>query len=227
TDINIAALIGGSVRDALAMREKYAGKLKVYTGVELGESIWHREIEEELFSLYDFDVVLGSVHTVRHPKDSRPFAQIDFNLWSDKEVDEFLNMYFSDLLETVMTVNCDIMSHLTVPFRYVIGKANKTLVMPRYMPKIKQILRYIIDHGIAFEVNTSGIGSAYSVLLPDVEFIKLYRDMGGYLITLGSDTHTVERAANAFPETIALLKELGFKHIYRFENRIPVQCTII
>ena len=209
------------------MREKYAGKLKVYTGVELGESIWHREIEEELFSLYDFDVVLGSVHTVRHPKDSRPFAQIDFNLWSDKEVDEFLNMYFSDLLETVMTVNCDIMSHLTVPFRYVIGKANKTLVMPRYLPKIKQILRYIIDHGIAFEVNTSGIGSAYSVLLPDVEFIKLYRDMGGYLITLGSDTHTVERAANAFPETIALLKELGFKHIYRFENRIPVQCTII
>ena len=95
------------------------------------------------------------------------------------------------------------------------------------MPKIKQIIKYIIDRGIAMEVNTSGIGSSYSVLLPDIEFIKLYRDMGGYLITLGSDAHTEPKAANAFPETLSLLKNLGFKHIYYFEKRIPVQCSII
>ncbi|MBQ9745518.1 MAG: histidinol-phosphatase HisJ family protein [Clostridia bacterium] len=227
TNIDIPALIGGSVRDALAMREKYAGKLTVYTGVELGESIWHAEIEKELLSRYDFDAVLGSVHTVRHPKDSRPFAQIDFSTWSDEEVDEFLTMYFADLLETVTTVNCDIMTHLTVPFRYIIGKADKKVDISRYMPTIKKILRFIIDHGIAFEINTSGIGSAYSVLLPDEQFIKLYRDMGGYLVTLASDAHSAEKAANAFSETVALLKKLGFKHIYRIEKRIPVQCTIV
>ena len=225
TDIN--SIIGGSVRDAIAMREKYAGSLRVFTGVELGESIWHGKIEKELFALYDFDVVIGSVHTVRHPKDSRPFAQIDFSLWSDAEVDEFLTMYFDDLYTTVTTVNCDIMAHLTVPFRYIIGKAGKQIDISRYMPKIEQILKYIIDCGIAMEVNTSGIGSSYSVLLPDIEFIKLYRDMGGYLITLGSDAHTEEKAANAFPETLSLLKNLGFEHIYYFEKRAPVQCAII
>jgi histidinol-phosphatase (PHP family) len=225
--IDINSIIGGSVRDALDMREMYAGSLRVFTGVELGESIWHGEIEKDLFSLYNFDVVIGSVHTVRHRKDSRPFAQIDFSIWSDSEVDEFLTMYFDDLYTTVTTVSCDIMAHLTVPFRYIIGKAGKHIDISRYMPKIKQILKYIIDRGIAMEVNTSGIGSSYSVLLPDIEFIKLYRDMGGYLITLGSDAHTEAKAANAFPETLSLLKNLGFKHIYYFEKRIPVQCSII
>jgi histidinol-phosphatase (PHP family) len=119
------------------------------------------------------------------------------------------------------------MSHLTVPFRYIIGKAHKSIDISRYMPMIKKILRFMIDRGIALEVNSSGIGSGYSVLLPSEEFIKLYRDMGGYLITLASDAHTADKAANAFPETIALLKRLGFPHIYRFENRIPIQCTII
>lgn len=224
---DIPAIIGGSVRDALDMREKYKGELTVYTGVELGESIWHAEIEKELFSRYRFDVVLGSVHTVRHPKDSRPFAQIDFSLWSDEETDEFLTMYFEDLFETVSTVSCDIMSHLTVPFRYIIGKARKNIEIERYLPAIKNILRFIISRGIALEVNTSGIGSAYSVLLPDEYFLRLYRDMGGYLITLASDAHSAEKAANGFSETLALLKKLGFPHIYRFENRIPVQCQII
>jgi histidinol-phosphatase (PHP family) len=209
------------------MREKYKGELTVYTGVELGESIWHAEIEKELFSRYRFDVVLGSVHTVRHPKDSRPFAQIDFSLWSDEETDEFLTMYFEDLFETGSTVSCDIMSHLTVPFRYIIGKARKNIEIERYLPAIKNILRFIISRGIALEVNTSGIGSAYSVLLPDEKFLKLYRDMGGYLITLASDAHAAEKAANGFTEALALLKNLGFPHIYRFENRIPVQCKII
>ena len=227
TYIDIPAIIGGSVRDALDMRDTYAGKLRVYTGVELGESIWHEEIEKELFARYDFDVVLGSVHTVRHPKDSCPFAQIDFSLWSDEETDEFLKMYFDDLFKTVKTVNCDIMSHLTVPFRYVVGKAGKQIDADKYLPVIKNILRFIIDHGIALEVNTSGIGSGYSVLLPDEKFIKLYRDMGGYLITLGSDAHTAEKAANGFNETLSLLKDLGFSHIYRYEKRTPIQCKIL
>jgi histidinol-phosphatase (PHP family) len=227
TDIDIPAIIGGSVRDALDMRDKYTGKLRVYTGVELGESIWHGEIEQELFERYDFDVVLGSVHTVRHPKDGRPFAQIDFSLWSDEETDEFLKMYFDDLFETVKTVNCDIMSHLTVPFRYIIGKAEKQIDTDKYLPTIKNILRFIIDHGIALEVNSSGIGSSYSVLLPDEKFIKLYRDMGGYLITLGSDAHTSEKAANGLSEALSLLKDLGFPHIYRYEKRTPIQCKIL
>lgn len=226
-EIDINAIIGGSVRDALAMREKYQGKIDVLTGVELGESIWHGEIERELFSLCKFDAVLGSVHTVRHPKDSRPFAQIDFSTWTDEEVDEFLTMYFDDLYETVTTVSCDIMSHLTVPFRYVIGKAGKKIDIDRYMPKIKQILRYIIDRGIAFEINTSGIGSSYSVFLPDEEFITLYRDMGGYMLTIGSDAHNEERVANGFPEALALVKKLGFTHIYLFKDRTPIQCTLV
>ena len=76
------------------------------------------------------------------------------------------------------------------------------------------------------EVNTSGAGSSYDVLLPERKFIEMYRNMGGYLITLASDTHSEDKAANAFTETVAMLKEIGFRHIYKYEKRVPIQCTI-
>ncbi len=216
-----------SYKDAIAMRKKYAGKLDVFTGVEPGEAIWRMEVVHNLITMCDFDVVLGSVHTVRYPKDSNPFSLIDFTDWDKETVLDFMDVYFDELWETITTMPCDIMTHLTVPLRYINGKYHKDVNIDLYMDKIKKILKFIVDHGIAMEINTSGIGGAYDVLLPERKFIEMYRDMGGYLITFASDEHTVEKAANAFPETLALLKELGFKHIYKYEKRIPIQCTII
>lgn len=216
-----------SFKDALAMRKKYAGKLDVFTGVEPGEAIWRMEVVHNLITMCDFDVVLGSVHTVRYPKDSHAFSIIDFTDWDKETILDFMDVYFDELWETITTMPCDIMTHLTVPLRYINGKYHKDVDIDLYMDKIKKILRFIIDHGIAMEINTSGIGGTYDVLLPERKFIEMYRDMGGYLITFASDEHSVEKAANAFPETLALLKELGFKHIYKYEKRVPVQCTIV
>jgi histidinol-phosphatase (PHP family) len=216
-----------SFKDALAMRKKYAGKLDVFTGVEPGEAIWRMEVVHNLITMCDFDVVLGSVHTVRYPKDSHAFSIIDFTDWDKETILDFMDVYFDELWETITTMPCDIMTHLTVPLRYINGKYHKDVDIDLYMDKIKKILRFIIDHGIAMEINTSGIGGTYDVLLPERKFIEMYRDMGGYLITFASDEHSVEKAANAFPETLSLLKEIGFKHIYKYEKRIPIQCTIV
>ncbi len=225
--MDMYANIVQSNKDALAMKAKYAGKLDVFTGVEPGEAIWHMEIVHNLITMCDFDVVLGSVHTVRYPKDSHPFSLIDFTDWDKETVLDFMDVYFDELWETITTMPCDIMTHLTVPLRYINGKYHKDVDIDLYMDKIKKIIKFIVDHGIALEVNTSGVGGSYDALLPERKFIEMYRDMGGYLITFASDEHTVEKAANAFPETLALLKELGFKHIYKYEKRVPIQCTIV
>ncbi len=225
--MNLYANIISSYKDAMVMREKYKDKIKVLAGVEPGEAIWRMYIVDELLELMDFDVVLGSVHTLRHKKDIRPFASIDFTDWTHEELLGYVDLYFDELWETVTTMPCDIMTHLTVILRYVNGRYRKNIDISLYDEKIKKILRFVIDHGIPMEVNTSGIGGPFSVLLPDRKYLEMYRDMGGYMITLGSDAHAAEKAANAFPETIALLKELGFKHIYKVEKRIPVQCTLV
>lgn len=225
--MDLYANIIQSNKDALEMRKKYKGKLDVFRGVEPGEAIWHMDVVHNLITMCDFDVVLGSVHTVRYPKDSRPFSLIDFTDWDKETVLDFMDVYFDELWETITTMPCDIMTHLTVPLRYVNGKYHKDVDIDLYTDKIKKILHFVVDHGIALEVNTSGVGSSFDVLLPERKFIEMYRDMGGYLITLASDEHNVEKAANGFTETISMLKELGFKHIYKVEKRIPVQCTIV
>ena len=215
-----------SCKDADEMKKKYAGKLDVLRGVEPGEAIWHMNIVYDLISMCDFDVVLGSVHTVRHEKTSTPFSSVDFTDWDKETLLDFMDKYFDELKQTLIQTPCDIMTHLTVPLRYLNGKYHKDIDIDLYTDKIENILHFIIEHGIAMEVNTSGAGSSYDVLLPERKFIEMYRNMGGYLITLASDTHSEDKAANAFTETVAMLKEIGFRHIYKYEKRVPIQCTI-
>ena len=62
--------------------------------------------------------------------------------------------------------------------------------------------------------------------MPGREILQKYYDMGGYLITLGSDAHVTKDAAQYLDEAKALLREIGFKHVFYYENRSAYQITI-
>jgi histidinol phosphatase-like PHP family hydrolase len=59
------------------------------------------------------------------------------------------------------------------------------------------------------------------------EILEKYRELGGYLITLGSDAHILSEAAANFEKAVSLLKKLGFKDVYYYKNRRPYQCKLI
>ena len=130
-----------------------------------------------------------------------------------------MHTYFDDVFTTLTTLPCDIMAHLTCPLRYINGKYNRSISSRDYEEQITKILEYIIKNSIAMEINTSGIGTAFNTLMPDEWIIKKYYEMGGYLITLGSDAHISENIGNGFNEAIAFLKETGFKKCYYYKNR--------
>ena len=89
------------------------------------------------------------------------------------------------------------------------------------------ILSEIIRRGIALEVNTSCLDSGYDALMPDVDILKRYKQLGGYLITVGSDAHTAQRVAYGFEKTRAILRELGFRNIFYYRKRIPIPQSIL
>lgn len=97
-----------------------------------------------------------------------------------------------------------------------------------YENKIKNILERIIERKIALEINSSCVyeGSRYCELMPERWIIQMYKDMGGYLVTTGSDAHLAENSANGFDEMYSILRELDFKNTYYYKNRCPIQCTI-
>lgn len=226
TERDMPGCISGSVKETLETAEQFKGKLKILKGIEIGEGIWNEKYTKEILSSHNFDVIISSVHAVRYKNHTNPYSTIDFSSWSFEEIDRYMNTYFDDVLEMLEKIDCDIMAHLTCPLRYINGKYNKNIDSRKYESKICRILQFIIDNSIALEINTSGIGTPYNNFMPDEWIIKKFRDMGGRLITLGSDAHISANLGNGFDEAIKLLKKYGFTGYYYYENRKSTECKI-
>ncbi len=217
------AAIDRSVNDAQSVSGVVALK-----GIEIGEGFWHPGKAKEIISRHAFDVVLGSVHTVLLDGYTIPYSQIDFANMDQALVTQYLDQYFDDILSMLNMCDIDILAHLTCPLRYINGKYNLGADCHRYEDKIKEILHTIITRGIALEINTScmSANSNYCEWMPEEWIVALYKQMGGYLITTGSDAHIAKNAANSFDKLYAMLKTYGFKNSYFYKNRCAIPCAI-
>lgn len=199
--------------------------VKILAGVEISEGFWHPDVYEKIINLVDYDVVIGSVHLVKYKNLTNAYSQIDFSKLSEDVVLEYLDAYFDDMLEMIEKTDFDILAHLTCPLRYIKGKYGLNVDISRYYPKIDNILNRIIIENIALEINTS----SYDVLndfMPSEKIIRKYYDLGGRMITLGSDAHISENASINFDKAIELIKNIGFENIYYFKKRKPYKLSL-
>lgn len=219
TDIKTPILNSVSAADKLGEN--------VLKGIEIGEAFWNREAAEGILRSANFDMVLGSVHSVRYGEYTMPFSVIDFGKFTDTQISEYMTAYFDDMLEMIEKCDFDVLSHLTNPLKYITGKYGRKVELDRYSEAIDKILREIIRKGIALEVNTACLETAYDRLMPELPIIERFKALGGYLLTVGSDAHSADRMGHGLKETVELLKETGFKNLCYFKNRIPIQYEIM
>lgn len=204
-----------------------AKELGALRGIELADGNLNITDERETSSKKDYDVVLGSVHASDDVPPIKYYSGTDFSSYGEKEIDNFLNTYFDCVLRIAQNCNFDILSHLTCPLRYICGKYGKEVDLNKFSRKTDAILNEIIRKGIALEVNTSCLDTPYNELMPSEVILKRYFELGGYLITLGSDAHIPQNASHGFTRAKEVLKKIGFENIYFFENRIPIQCKLV
>lgn len=223
---NVPSLVATSVEETKRVANEHKGRVKILTGVEIGEGIWNLDYTAKILNSFDFDVVISSVHAVRYDGYQDPYSTIDFLKMAPCQLDEYLRLYFDEVLEMVKSVPCDIMAHLTCPLRYINGKYKLNIDATRYREQIEKILDYIIENSIAMEINTSGIGKAYGTFMPEEWIIETFKKKGGYLVTIGSDAHTPEGVGNGFESAIELLKKYSFDSYYYYEKRKAVRCKI-
>ena len=199
--------------------------------IEMGEPHWDPEQSKKVIAESNFDVVVGAVHAVKSPmfEDKqllkRCFSQLKYNELTAAQTYELMKAYYDDNLEMVRTQNIDICAHLTCAVGYFISRHNIVVGVEQFKEKIQEILQTIIDRGIALEVNFSGYPST-GISSPHMWIIEEYRKMGGYLITMATDAHSPGRCGAGYEQGVEILKEMGFKHIFYFKDRIPVQCTL-
>ena len=211
---NTPQRIRQSISDIQRLKEEYRDRLTVLCGVELGEYLYAPEKAKQILSLTDYDVILCSVHLVPKARWPMPYNRIPFDVdGTDEELTDYLRLYFDLLSETVDAFDFDVLAHITCPVRYMTFKHKRKTNVMEHEGKIREILRKVIDRGIALEYNTGGYQQ-----LEDV--FAMYRSMGGTRITLGSDAHAPVRIAGGFAQAAQQLRSLGFDHCCYYQNRM-------
>ncbi len=220
--------IRASGQAAQHLQKSYAGRLKILRGVEIGDGIYEKEEWNRLLQDCSFDVVLGSLHTKLTGREIaegytgyRCLADFD-----EEQIRQFLVRYYEHMLEMATQMDFDVLTHLTLPLRYLNGRLHRGVSLDKQQEIIEEILKTIIRRGIGLELNTSGIETDWGELMPSPSILKRYYDLGGRRITLGSDAHRPDRLACGLQQGADIAKEIGFTAAYYYENRVPVPYSL-
>ncbi len=191
--------------------EKYDMEIKV--GVEIGYEKDHKNEIDEFLGKYPFDFVIGSIHY----GGGKDFYLGDF--FDGKSQYQAYMTYFELILEMVENfTNYDVVGHLDHIVRYGDFEYS-SYKYKEYKEIIDLILQKIIENSKGIEVNTAGMRSDLKTTFPKEKVIKRYRELGGEIITIGSDAHLNEDYYKGIPKAIKYLKELGFREITSFKER--------
>lgn len=200
------------------LQEKYHGKIVVKTGIELGLQP-HILDQCQEFIADHFDFVIGSCHTVQRTDIFTGDFFKNYDQW------ESYRIYLNDLLCCIKKFDkFSVVGHLDVIRRY-----GNYAVIPDLMDDqdcsdlIYEILKILVNKGKGLEVNTSGYYLANQKdPLPTRKILSLYRELGGEVLTTGSDSHYLDQIGFKIKETHELLKDLGFKYVTTFAKGNPI-----
>ena len=194
-------------------QKKYQDELKIKKGIEMGLQPHILDQCDEYID-NDFDFVIASFHTAeKNDLHNGDFFK-GYSQW------EAYIQYLKTVLEVVKKYNnYSVIGHLDIIRRYGDFKEQPDLMENDTATElIAEILKIIIADNKGLEVNTSGYRIDNKNPLPSFEILKLYHELGGEILTIGSDSHQTEDITNNFEYTIDRLKEIGFKKLSTFTN---------
>ena len=162
-----------------------------------------------------FDFVIGSVHLIdgKDPYTERKCFPEDKILYRKG---------FEQILECInKNMDFDVLGHMDYVVRYGREK-EKSYFYRGYMEVADEIMRSLIVQGKGIELNTAGFKYGLSFAHPHPEILKRYKELGGEIITIGSDAHKPEHIAYDFDRGKEVLAGCGFKYYTEFKERKPI-----
>lgn len=202
--------------DSLTDNSLYNNEFEVLWGIELGLQPHLSKKHDEIISKYNFDYVIGSTHQV--DKIDPYFA----NYYDKYGVKGGVRRFFTATIENIESFNnYDSYGHLDYIIRY--NDKAKELKYEEYSDVINEILVLLIEKEKALEINTGAFKFGLTEPNPCIATIKKYRELGGKLLTLGSDAHKPEQISVGYDKIAKILKECGFNSYFVYKNRTPIE----
>lgn len=204
-------------RDVLAAKEKYAGRLYVCYGIELGQAMEYPTEAREFIEKYQYEFVIGSLHNYPGVPD---YSFIDYTQLTDKHIEKLFRSSIDGLCSLCDFDGLNTIAHFTYMHRYVRLKG-RSINFDSFYPEIKAFYKKLIESGKALEINTSTLRSGADMTMPTYELMRLYRECGGELVTCGSDSHGSEFVGCHIKDVYDFLASAGFKYVTVFHDGKP------
>jgi histidinol-phosphatase (PHP family) len=197
-----------SYRQYIQMLESLQARypeIHITSGMEAGELHRVKDLLMGIIAVQKPDLLIGSIHVLSTGKNiSVPFSQP----LTDAEIQD----YYQENLHLVQSGDFQVLGHLGIYKRYYHQHPGAE---DKYNELVAAIFEEMIKRDIALEINYSGLRKTLKSLIPEIPHLKLYLELGGKLLTLGSDAHTLAHFDDKYQQAIHLIRDLGVKSLAR------------
>lgn len=199
-------------KELFRVKEEYSGKIELLFGVEIGVMDYLSPVLYDFTRKWDFDFVIASTHLV---DGFDPYYPEYFEKLGSRNA---ILRYFESTLANINTFDdFDVYGHLDYVVRYSPEKEYNPL---DYRELIDEILKMLISMGKGIEVNSKG-ASVIGYCHPHEFILRRYKELGGEIVTIGSDAHDRTRIRADFDKAENSLRNAGFDRYTIFRNRTP------
>lgn len=196
------------------LQRLYKGKICIRKGMEFGVQYETIPDYQKIVAEYPMDFILLSVHQI----DNKGYWNRKFQ--QGKSEREYYHDYYEALYNIVQHFHeYSVLAHLDLIRRY---DNNDGYDVMNDKEIITDILKYIIQDGKGIEINTSSVRYEIGDTTPAVSILKLYKELGGRIITIGSDSHKPIHLGAYVEEIKGQLKALGFHEFCTFDGMQPI-----
>ncbi len=197
------------------LQTTFSDQIRIELGIEAGLRPDYQTEISSILNSYPFDFIIGSSHVVQG-KD--PY-NADF--WEGIQEKEGIILYLEETLKNIeLFDNFDVYGHIDYIIRYV-PSGQRFYSYSDYSDLLDAILKTLIQKGKGIECNTGGFKYGLGHPNPHEDLLKRYVQLGGEILTIGSDAHAPEHVAYDFQKLPDLLLSCGFKYYTTFHERKP------
>lgn len=207
---------GAMQREFDAAQRAAGGRIRLHMGAELGEStLASATMDSFLDAAPPLDFTIGSVHAFR-----KADGMVDDLCWLGGDEGEWYDAcghYLDELARLVEWGRFHVVGHLTLPRRYAKEMHGIELDLSRYEEQFRAVLRRVVETGHGIELNTNRGHEP----LPGETWLRIYRELGDEIVTLGSDAHRPQHLGCAMERGQELLAQCGFRYFATFAQGKP------
>lgn len=193
-------------------KEAYQNKIKILKGIEIGMRLGKSlELGSKAANSFDYDFIIGSFHS------AEGYELYEGGFFLNRSAEDSYIAFYTIVRDALLKYkDYDVLGHFNVIDRYTDRIPDYSV----YWDLVEEILRIIITDGKGLEINTSsfryGMGDRTT---PAKEILQRFRELGGEIVTIGSDAHRPKDVGYGFDTGVEMIKSAGLKYLATFDQR--------